>query len=91
MRPRPSMLALALASALLAACGGRGGDAAADSAAIPNTAFDSTGKSGPVGDSLSGEAPVVAAPGTATPTGPDSARPDSAGGRPTGGATTRPD
>ena len=54
MRLRTITLAAALVAT--AACSRGGGDAAADSAAIPNTAMDSTGKTGPVGDSLSSAA-----------------------------------
>jgi hypothetical protein len=85
-------LLLGTAAALaVAACNRGGGDAAADSAAIPNTAADSTGKIGPVGDSLSSAAAgATVAPNAGAPPGPDSARPDSVDGVPTGGRTTRP-
>ncbi|MDF1505153.1 hypothetical protein [Roseisolibacter sp. H3M3-2] len=70
---------ITLAAAMLAAtaCGRTGGDAAADSAAIPNTSMDSTGKTGPVGDSLSS-----AAGGALVTPGADTARADTAARRP---------
>jgi hypothetical protein len=64
------ILRLAFAAALLTACSGSRDDAAAaaDSAAIPNTAADSMGKTGPIGDSLSPAAPTPTVPPGATDT-----------------------
>ncbi|MGZ8458114.1 MAG: hypothetical protein ACXWZ4_16030, partial [Gemmatirosa sp.] len=63
------ILRLAFAAALLAACSGSKDDAAAaDSAAIPNTAADSMGKTGPIGDSLSSAAPAPTVPPGTTDT-----------------------
>lgn len=85
-------LALVLAAATAAACNRGTDDAAAEGAAIPNTSADSTGKLGPVGDSLSSAAAgATVDPNAAAGMGPDSARPDSVNGQPTRGATTRPD
>jgi hypothetical protein len=58
----PRILRLALAAALLTACSSNNSGAAADSAAIPNTATDSMGKTGPIGDSLSSAAPPPTVP-----------------------------